>query len=227
MVLCSSRVCSLSTSLAALKGESCLLGAGRLLAVSLVAHGTSYLGEKANIGGCQGAVCEKTDKAFPEMLECRRPREQPFSLLAQFDQLIEQVGNLQALIVVFAGLPIAPGILMLQVVSEILLGIEAFILNLPSQPPGPHQFRHRSSINRQVAQIHEVVPCQALARHTARFMAVTPLEPMALILQAGDPAIQPIILGGAVLEALVTGVTRPGGLTCTDGIPHRRQVAVF
>ncbi len=61
---------------------------------SFVAHGTSHLFEKPNIGLRNSAEREKTDETFPEVLERRGPRQQSFGLLAQFNQLIQQVGNL-------------------------------------------------------------------------------------------------------------------------------------
>ncbi len=76
------------------KGESCLVGAGRLLALSFVAHGASHLFEKPNIGVRNGAIREQSDETFPEVFERRRSREEAFGLFAQFHQLVQQVGNL-------------------------------------------------------------------------------------------------------------------------------------
>ncbi len=71
-----------------LKGKSCLIGAGRLLSPSFVAHDTSHLLKKPNIGDRKGAVREQPDEAFPEVFERRRPREEAFGLLTQLHQLI-------------------------------------------------------------------------------------------------------------------------------------------
>ena len=45
---------------------------------------------------------------------------------------MDQMTDLQALIVIFRGLPTDPGLFMLQAVTKVLLGIEAFIFDLPA-----------------------------------------------------------------------------------------------
>jgi len=60
-----------NTSLSVLKDESCVVGAGRLLASSFVAHGTSHLFKKPDIRIRNRAEGKQADEAFPEMLQRR------------------------------------------------------------------------------------------------------------------------------------------------------------
>ena len=55
---------------------------------------------------------------------------------AQDHQLIDQMTDLQALVVILCRAPADPSILVLQRIAVIFLGIEPFVFDLPAQPPG-------------------------------------------------------------------------------------------
>ena len=72
---------------------------------------------------------------------------------AQDHQLINQMADLQALIIILRRPPADSRILVLQGITVMLLGIEAFIFDLPAQPAGAAKQGHRRGRDRQVGHM--------------------------------------------------------------------------
>ncbi len=64
---------------------------------------------------------------------------------------------------------------MLQVIAQMLLGIEAFMFNLPPQSPGSHHLGNGVRIDRQIGQIDTGARLERLPRQFTHFMAFKPL----------------------------------------------------
>ncbi len=101
---------------------------------------------------------------------------------AQGHQLIDQMADLQALIIIFCGLPVDPGILVLQSIAEVFLGVETFVFDLPAQAPGGAEHDDRGSSDLEVGQVNEASGGLLTALEVAdRLDTFEPLEPMAVI----------------------------------------------
>ena len=87
---------------------------------------------------------------------------------AQDHQLIDQMADLQALIVIFRGLPVDPGILVLQSIAEVFLGVETFIFDLPAQAPGGAEHDDRGGGDFDVGQVNEAAAGDCSKRGTSK-----------------------------------------------------------
>jgi len=95
------------------------------------------------------------DHRAPQMTQRGFALQQRLEGRAQDHQLIDQVADLQALIVILRRLPIDPGILVLQGVAEVFLRVEAFVLDLPAQTPGGAEHGYGVGAHFKIGQVNE------------------------------------------------------------------------
>ncbi len=87
------------------------------------------------------------------------------------------MADLQALIVIFGGLPIDPSILVLQGIAEIFLRVEPFIFDLPAQAPGGAEHGNGGTGDLEVGHMNEAAVGWLIAVEGAnRLEAFEPLE---------------------------------------------------
>ena len=114
--------------------------------------------------------------------------------------------DLEALIVIFRGLPVDPSLLVLQSIAEVFLSVEPFVFDLPTQAPGGAELDDGGGGDRKGGQVNEASDGLLTALKVSdRLEALEPLEPMAVIVYIGDPA--QVLFGPLLpLEAPLTAV---------------------
>ena len=116
---------------------------------------------------------------------------------------MDDMGNLEGLVVVFEGIERGTGKLVAQSISVIFLGIEAFILNFPSQPAGLADLGRALGVEGEAGEVDKAalfffggVPGLDF------FLALNPIKTMAVIIYAIDPAIGSGNLLGVIFEGM-------------------------
>ena len=103
---------------------------------------------------------------------------------------MNDMGNLEGLVVVFEGIERDTGKLVAQSVSVIFLGIEAFILNFPSQPACLTDLGRALGVEGEVGEMDKAgLGLFGLIDVLDFFFAFDPTEAMSLIIDFVDPAI--------------------------------------
>ncbi len=147
---------------------------------------------------------------------------------AQDPQLIDEMTDLQALIVIFCRLPVAARRLVLQGIAEGFLGVEPFGFDLPTQAPGGAEPDDRGGGDGEVGQVNEAGDGLLTAlKVTDRLETVEPLEPMAVIVDVGDPRKRLLDQLRASDAPLVTVLARAERTQCLHFLPDAGEVAVL
>ncbi len=144
------------------------------------------MGEFLEGGAAQLTVQEKRHPRLGPVAACDLAVQQRLKGRAQDRQLIDQMADLQALIIVLRPWPAAPCILVLQRVALMLLAVEARLFDLPAQAPGAAEHGDGGRGHRQIGHVDEAAAggLAALAGGK-RLNAFQPLESMAVIVEVG------------------------------------------
>jgi len=98
---------------------------------------------------------EEGDHRAPQMTQRGLALQQRLEGGTQNHRLIDQMADLQALIVILRGLPIDPGIFVLQAVAEVFLRVETFVFDLPAQTPGGAEHGDGVGAHLEIGQVNE------------------------------------------------------------------------
>jgi hypothetical protein len=186
------------------------------------------LGQLLEGGPAQVAIQEKGHHGLSQVSERHLRLQQRLKGRAQDHQLIDQMADLQALVIIFRRLPVDPRLLVLQGVAMMLLAIEAFVLYFPAQAPGAAEQHDGGCGQRQISQVDEAATGWFTAVEGGeRLQAFQPLEPMTVIVKVADPA-KILFDPGLALEAALTAVlARAPRQQRPYLLPDAGQVAVF
>ncbi len=147
---------------------------------------------------------------------------------AQDPQLIDEMTDLQALIVIFRRLPVDARRLVLQGIAEVFLGVKPLVFDLPAQAPGVAEHGDRGGGDGEVGQVNKAtVGWRGAVAVTDCFDTFKPVEPVAVIVDVGDPAkvlYDPLLALEALLAAVRVRAAWPQRL---HFLPDAGQIAVL